>query len=167
MNRIGVGVTLAPNLAAAEHEIVGMYLAKGLNADGSEYRGLVHIVQRGESFVVSWTSLKMSAEVVVLKPVWVGLGILSEGMLAVSYFSPDTAGVAVYRIEENGHRLAARFTAAGEDGAVHSETLTRLPDDESGPESESDLSEPSNQRSAPAAPPARKTRARGDPTRAL
>jgi hypothetical protein len=136
--------------AAAQTEPLGMYLAKGVNAEGSEYRGLVHIVRHGESFAVSWTALGMSGNTVVLKRVWVGLGILSEGMLAVSYYGPDAAGVVVYRIEENGERLAARWATLGEEGTVHVETLMKIPDTAPSP----DAGEPSEEEPAPAAPEA-------------
>lgn len=154
-----VGATVAPVVAAAQTEPLGMYLAKGVDAQGSEYRGLVHIRRHGESFVVSWTSLEMSGNIVVLKSVWVGLGILSEGMLAVSYYGARATGVVVYRIEENGRRLAARWTTLDEDGTVHAETLMKLPDP-AGPDADG----PSGEEPTPAAPeaprkPQRDTRA--------
>jgi hypothetical protein len=122
-----VGV-FAPGRAAAQTDFSGMYLAKGVNADGSEYRGIVRIIPHGESFMVSWTSLRMAGDVLVLKRVWVGLGIPSDGVLAVCYSSADAAGVVVYRYDDDGKRLAARWVVAGEDGRVHSETLVKLPD---------------------------------------
>jgi hypothetical protein len=142
-----VGTTVAPVVAAAQTEPLGMYLAKGVDAKGREYRGLVHIRRHGESFVVSRTSLEMSGNILVLKGVWVGLGILSEGMLAVSYYGAKAAGVVVYRIEENGERLAARWTTLDSDGTVHLETLMKLPDP-AGPDADG----PSDEGPTPAAP---------------
>jgi hypothetical protein len=113
--------------AAGEPELDGMYEARGTNPDGSEYQGFVQIARRGESFLVTWIFPQAASdEVVVFRLTSAGVGIVSSGMLAVSYYSKQVAGVAVYRIEEDGKRLAGRWTVAGADGAVHIETLTRL-----------------------------------------
>jgi hypothetical protein len=118
---------MAATPAAGEPELEGVYGAVGVNPDGSEYRAFVHIVRHGESFIVSWMFPAVSGEVVVFKPTSVGIGIANGGMLAVSYYTARMAGVIIYRIEEDGKRLAGQWTVVGEGGVIHAETLTRLP----------------------------------------
>jgi hypothetical protein len=113
--------------APGEFELEGLYAAAGVNPDGSEYRGFVHIARNGESFIVSWMFAQRSGEVVVLKPTSVGIGIVSSGVLAVSYYTARMSGVVIYRIEDDGKRLDGQWTVVGDGGAVHAETLTRLP----------------------------------------
>jgi hypothetical protein len=117
----------AATFAASGPELEGVYAAAGVNPDGSEYRGLVHIVRHGESFVVSWMFPRVSGEEVVFETVSVGIGIASTGMLAVSYFTARMAGVVLYQIGDGGNRLAGHWTVVGEGGALQTETLTRLP----------------------------------------
>jgi hypothetical protein len=113
---------------AAEPNLDGTYLSKGLNPDGSEYHGVVRITRKGDSFVVSWMSPYASDQATVLVPTSVGVGVLNGGMLAVSYYSRQTAGVVLYRVEDDGQRLAGSWAVAGDDGAVYAETLTRVPE---------------------------------------
>jgi hypothetical protein len=121
----------ASGLAARAGEDVpavgGIYLSKGLNPDGSAYAGLVEIVAHGESYLVSWIFPRSQEEAVVLVPTSVGVGIMTGEMLAVSYYGQRMSGVILYRIEEQGRRLAGRWVVAGDGGDVYSETLTRLP----------------------------------------
>ena len=58
-------VSLPQPAAAGEPRLEGMYSLTGLNPDGTEYRGLVKIVSRGESFLVSWMFPRVSGETVV------------------------------------------------------------------------------------------------------
>jgi hypothetical protein len=116
--------------AADEPEIGGMYASRGMNPDGSEYRGLVHIAKRGKSFVVSWMFPVEANGKVVFEPASVGIGLVGTGTLAVSYYGARQAGVVLYHIEENGQRLNGQWTVAGNDGAIYVETLTKLPPDE-------------------------------------
>ena len=113
--------------AADEPEIGGMYASRGMNPDGSEYRGLVHIAKRGKSFVVSWMFPVEANGKVVFEPASVGIGLVGTGTLAVSYYGARQAGVVLYRIEENGQRLNGQWTVAGNDGTIYVETLTKLP----------------------------------------
>lgn len=110
----------------------GMYLSKGSNPDGSAYAGLVQIVAHGDSYLVSWIFPHSLEDAVVLVPTSVGVGIVSGEMLAVSYYGQKMSGVILYRIEEQGRRLAGRWVVAGDGGEVYSETLTRLPSPEPG-----------------------------------
>jgi len=111
---------------SGEPNLEGVYAAAGVNPDGSEYRGFVHLLRHGDTFLVSWIFPQTSGEAVVFVPASVGIGIVSNGVLAVSYYTARTAGVVVYRIEEDGKRLAGRWTVVDDGGAVHTETLTRL-----------------------------------------
>ena len=113
--------------AGAETELQGMWASTGTNPDGSEYKGLVHITQRGDSLIVRWMFPKNSNGTTVLVANSVGVGIVSDGMLAVSYYGAGAAGIVLYKIEEGGERLAGHWTLAGENGNVYSETLVKLP----------------------------------------
>ena len=59
-------------------------------------------------------------------PVW-GIGLVREGVLAISYFSLGTAGLVVYRVE-NDAITGGEWIMAGA-GGVYRESLTKLPDD--------------------------------------
>jgi hypothetical protein len=122
-----VAVAAPASRAAGEPELDGVYMSEGLNPDGREYRGLVHIARHGESFVVSWMSARIGDDALLFVPTSIGVGIVNGGMLAVSYYSEEMAGIVLYRIEEDGHRLAGIWAVVGDDGGVYSETLTRLP----------------------------------------
>ena len=111
---------------AAEPALEGMYTAHGVNPDGSEYRAVVKIVNKGESVHVAWMFPEVAGEETVLVLKSAGVGITGGGMLAVSYYGQDATGVALYRIENGGERLTGRRVSAN-GGTVHSETLTRLP----------------------------------------
>ena len=51
--------------------------------------------------------------------------VVSVGsVLAVNYYTPDHARLAVYRIEAG--RLIGQWILVGGDGAAHAETLTRI-----------------------------------------
>jgi hypothetical protein len=124
---IAVRPTPSAQAAGADTELAGMYALNGTNPDGTQYRGFVHIAHRGESLMVSWMFPKNSDGKMVLVANSVGVGIVSDGMLAVSYYGSGAAGIVLYRIEEDGHRLAGHWTVAGQNGKVYSETLIRLP----------------------------------------
>jgi hypothetical protein len=126
------GTALPRARAQADPQLSGVYASDGVNPDGSDYHGVVRIVPRGDSFVVQWMSPKGNDEVVVLVPTSIGVGIASDATLSVSYYSQGGAGIVVYRIEEGGQRLTGRWAVAGDDGAVYSETLTKLPGHEPG-----------------------------------
>ena len=123
-----VGVAPGPMRADGDPELIGVYVSKGVNPDGTPYQGFVRIARHGENFLVSWIFPRLSNEMFLLEQSAVGVGILEGGMLAVAYLSPDRAGVVVYRVEEGGHRLAGHWAVVG-DGAAHAETLTKLPSD--------------------------------------
>lgn len=119
--------------AAGEPTLEGMYSVTGVNPDGNEYHGVVHIEPHGNSFVVTWLFPDGPADdaqtQILLRPNAIGIGIVTGNMLAVSYHGPGIAGIVLYQIEEDGYRLAGQWTAVGDDGTLHKETLTKLPAD--------------------------------------
>jgi hypothetical protein len=120
-------LVLAPHVAqAAELVLEGTYAAQGSNPDGSEYHAVVTITRRGETFMVAWLFPHLAGEEIVLVLKSAGVGLMSGGMLAVSYYGQDATGVALYQIEGGGARLVGRWVAANGEGAPQVETLTRL-----------------------------------------
>jgi hypothetical protein len=125
-----IGVLACADVVArgAEPSLEGTYTAKGLNSDGSEYHAVVRIARRGESFLVAWLVPKAANdESVVLVAKKAGVGVVSGSMLAVSYYGQDLTGVVLFQIEDGGARLVGRGVAAEGNGAVQTETLTRVP----------------------------------------
>jgi hypothetical protein len=104
---------------AEESDIAGLYLCDGVNAQGNAYRGVVEIVRTNDTFSVKWTFPRNNDGAL-------GIGIVSNGVLAVSYYGGRTAGVVIYKLSA-GTTLVGVWTVAGVDGGVFTETLTRLP----------------------------------------
>lgn len=115
-----------------EVDISGVYRCEGVNPSGKTYRGMVEIVKMHDTFQLRWTFPQGTDSAL-------GIGIVTHGVLAVSYYGGDTAGVVVYKITA-GKPLVGSWTVVGSDGGVFSETLTRLPghggpaDDDAKPE---------------------------------
>ena len=125
---LAVAATMAMPVAhAAEPALEGLYGAEGFNPDGSEYRGVVKIVRRGESYVVAWIFPSHVGEEIVFVAKSAGVGLARGATLAVSYYGQDATGVVLYQIEKGGERLVGRWVSANGEGVVHSETLTKLP----------------------------------------
>ena len=76
---------------------------------------------------MTWVSARLVGEAVVLEPSWFGLGIVTGDVLSVSFVTGDTFGIIVYQASVDGRELSGRWTLAGEDEAIHTEVLTRLP----------------------------------------
>ena len=121
---LAFGVPLA---FGAEPALEGTYTATGFDLDGSEYRRVVKIVPRGESYLVAWILPEKVGDVIRLVPKSAGVGIVRGGMLAVSFYGQDVTGVILYQIEDGGARLVGRWVAAEGDGIVRTETLIRMP----------------------------------------
>jgi hypothetical protein len=119
------GLSLAPARAEAP-DLAGIYICDGVNAQGGAYRGFVEIVRAKDTFRVKWTFPRSGDSAL-------GIGIVSNGVLAVSYYGSETAGVVVYKIDV-GTTLVGEWTVAGVNGGVFKETLTRLPADAHMPE---------------------------------
>jgi hypothetical protein len=119
-------VAVALPAPGSEPFLDGMYTAEGTNADGTQYRTFVKITPHGQSVLLAWIVPKEdeSGDYVLRSG---GVGVVSGGMLAVSYYGQDVTGVVLYQIENGGQRLAGRWVVAGGDGAVHSEIQTKLP----------------------------------------
>ena len=124
---IAAAALTAPIAQAAEPDLEGMYIAQGFNPDGSEYRGVVKIARRGEGFMVAWFFPHLAGEEVVLMFKSAGVALRSGTTLAVSYYGQDATGIALYQIESGGQRLIGRWASANGEGAVQTETLTKLP----------------------------------------
>jgi hypothetical protein len=121
-----VGILVMPSPAVAEPGFEGLYLARGVNSDGSQYQLVVEIAKFREIFIVMTTIPDASEE--GLRPLLsaIGIGVLNGDVLSVGDYTPDSARVVSYRIEDGGRRLAGRWTYVDGDGTVHEETLTRL-----------------------------------------
>jgi hypothetical protein len=94
-----------------------MYECQGIGPDGKPYRGIVEITKNDDTYRLQWTLGEEGG-------VYLGLGIIKDNTLAVSYFG-EVVGVVLYRIE-TGSRLVGEWTVIGADGHVYSETLTRV-----------------------------------------
>jgi hypothetical protein len=94
-------------------ELSGVYRCNGMNPDGTAYEGVVEISKLKNTFRVRWTMDDGSI---------IGVGILSNGVFAVSYFGGAPA-VVVYKLD--GTNLVGEWTMGGIEGAVYKETLTK------------------------------------------
>jgi hypothetical protein len=77
--------------------------------------------------MVAWFFPHLVGEEIVLVLKSGGVALRSGGTLAVSYYGQDATGIALYEIENGGQRLVGRWTSANGEGAVQTETLTRVP----------------------------------------
>lgn len=111
----------------AQRDFDGVYIAIGADSDGDEYQRAVEIERQGERYLVTWVSARRIGAALVLEPTWIGVGIVTDGILSVSFVADRAMGVMVYRFGPNG-QLLGRWTLEDDD-VVCSETLTPLPDD--------------------------------------
>ena len=106
---------------AKKLDLTGVYLCDGMNPDGRPYRGLVEIAEIEDTYLVRWV-LQDDIEVM-------GVGIVQNGLLAVSYFG-GTPAVVVYLLDASRpERLVGEWTMGGTEGRLYKETLTRMPKD--------------------------------------
>jgi hypothetical protein len=116
-----LGVVVVLSVAAGQSaapdppDLAGTYRCNGVNPDGSKYEAIVQITKRDGTFRVEWI---MDGGTVT------GVGIYSGGVFAASYFGGAPA-VVVYKVD--GDRLVGEWTMGGIEGAVYTETLTKLP----------------------------------------
>jgi len=127
-----------------ESDLAGRYACEGKSPAGQPYHGLVDIVRLDDTYRVIWTLAGDSGEVQQV----MGVGILSNGVFAASYFGGGP-GVAVYRIE--GRQLVGEWTIGGADGTTYPETLTRMTAEELR-QHEHDFDGPSDQQQQQQAP---------------
>jgi hypothetical protein len=118
-------IVAAPAPASEPDGFEGVYAATGPDGIGGAYNGFVRITRHGDSFLVAWLFPRYEGQASVLEIASMGVGIASEGTLAVSYYGAWITGVALYRTSADG-RLSGTWTVATGDGTVYSETLTRL-----------------------------------------
>jgi hypothetical protein len=114
----GLSVPAAP--LAETSDLAGVYLCEGVNPEGKPYKGIVEIVQADGFYHVRWTFPPADER-------QIGFGMLTHGVLAVSYYGGSTAGLVIYAIEA-GKPLVGEWVTPGVEG-VHAETLTKLPGD--------------------------------------
>ena len=118
------GLAVVPMSAESEAPLDGWYIAEGFDADGTRYRALVELRRDAQSYRVTMF-VSQPSDATEPELAAIGVGLQSNGMLAVNYFTPDHARLAMYRIEERG-RLIGQWILVGEDGTAHAETLTRI-----------------------------------------
>src|SRR5262245_41928334 len=87
--------SLAAAQESAPASIAGVYEAIGQNPDGSSYKSTVEIVQSGSSFLILWIQKDESGTTVGET---LGVGILTDNVLSVSYFGGRPAVVS-YRVK--------------------------------------------------------------------
>jgi hypothetical protein len=119
-----IGLLVTTVGASARPDLTGFYRSLRVTPEGQTSRGFVRIVAHAESYLVSWMLSPPVDEWVDWDPDFIGLGVVRDDVLAVSYFGEDMAGVVLYRIEGDD-RLTGEWTAAGGDGRVGTEVLTR------------------------------------------
>ena len=116
-----------PASSAGQPVFEGIYIASGVDAEGNQYRRAVDIERHGDRFTVTWVTAEVVGQAIILEPTWVGVGIVNGETLSVSFVAEDIFGIMVYTFGEDG-QMSGRWTLAGDDESIHSETLTKLPD---------------------------------------
>lgn len=111
----GTIVSMGASNPQTPTDLGGTYKCDGINPDGSAYQGLVEIARVNDTYRVRWD---LANDVSVM-----GVGIMSNGVFAVSYFG-GTPAVVVYKID--GRRLVGEWTMGAAEGAVYAETLTKM-----------------------------------------
>src|SRR5436190_18618256 len=86
------GLSAPPARMAEVPDLDGVYACDGINPAGKPYRGIVEIVRTDETFHLRWTFPQDSDGAL-------GIGIMTNGVLAVSYYGGATAGVVVSKVE--------------------------------------------------------------------
>jgi len=120
-------MSVMPSPLFAERVFEGVYIASGKDAAGNQYQRAVEIERQGDRFIVTWVSARLVGEALVLEPTWIGVGIVTDDILSVSFVADYAMGIMVYRFSPNGE-LAGRWTLEGDDEVICSETLTPLDD---------------------------------------
>ena len=97
-------------------DLTGTYRCEGLGPAGNRYRSVVEISKDDQTYVVTWHSREGPA---------IGIGIVRDDTLSVSYFTGHNLGIAVYRIEK-GPTLNGQWSILGADGQLYPEVLTKM-----------------------------------------
>jgi hypothetical protein len=114
---------VVPLSAESEPNLDGWYVAEGFDTDGTPYRALVALRRDAQSYRVTMF-MSQPSEATEPELAAIGVGLQDGSILAVNYYTPDHARLAVYRIE--GGRLIGQWILVGGDGTAHAETLTRI-----------------------------------------
>jgi hypothetical protein len=112
-----VGAVNAAPDQSPDSNLVGTYQCEGTNPDGGAYSGIVEIVKHKDTYLVRWT-MPNDSQVV-------GVGILTGNHLSVSYYG-GTPALVVYSVADG--KLTGKWTAGGAEGAIFTETLTKMPE---------------------------------------
>lgn len=86
-----------PASSAGQPAFEGVYIARGVDAEGNQYRRAVDIERHGDRFTVTWVAAEMVGQAVILEPTWVGVGIVIDDTLSVSFVAEDAIGIIVRR----------------------------------------------------------------------
>jgi hypothetical protein len=121
---------VGPKWATAEEasqkdlkDLTGVYSCEGTNPNGKSYTGIVEILKTEGTYLVRWT-MANNTQVI-------GVGIFSNGVLAVSYFGGSPAVVVYAPTTEGG--LDGKWTMGGAEGMIFAETLTKMPEGQQRP----------------------------------
>ena len=101
---------------AQNNDLTGTYRCEGTSPSGNAYRTVVEIAKDDQTYVVKWYSRGAPA---------IGIGILRNDTLSVSYFTGKDVGIVVYKIEK-GPKLNGQWSILGADGQLYPEVLTRV-----------------------------------------
>lgn len=104
-------MSVMPSPLFAERVFEGVYIASGKDSAGNEYQRAVEIERHGDRFIVTWVSARLVGEALVLEPTWIGVGIVTDDILSVSFVADYAVGIMVYRFGPNGQPAAGRSRA--------------------------------------------------------
>lgn len=119
-------LAVMPLSAESEPNLEGWYVAEGVDTDGTRYRALVALRRDAQSYRVTMF-MSQPSEAAEPELAAIGVALQSGDVLAVNYYTPDHARLAMYRIEGQG-RLTGQWILVGGDGTARAETLTRIAD---------------------------------------
>lgn len=112
-----VSLAFAAPLAAQEAKsITGVYACEGVSPDG-RYQAMLELVQHGDEVHARWT---FPEGLQVL-----GIGLVRNGLLAISYAGPVAVGLVVYEVE-NGVISVGDWITPGSQG-VYREWVLKVP----------------------------------------
>jgi hypothetical protein len=97
-------------------DLAGTYRCEGMSPNGHPYRTVVDISKDDQTYVVTWYSREGPA---------IGIGIVRDDTLSVSYFTGKDVGIVVYRIQK-GPTLTGQWSILGADGQLYPEVLTKF-----------------------------------------
>ena len=119
-------LSMFPSSLWAQPAFDGVYIANGADSAGHAYQRAVEIERDGDRYLVTWVSARLIGAALVLEPTWIGVGIVTDDILSVSFVADHAMGIIVYRFGPNG-QLTGRWTLEDDD-VICSETLTPLPE---------------------------------------